>query len=1633
MIRIPSVQNYLTGLATDYVEDKTAAEVRLDKILISFPKDILLQGLYVGDYEKDTLFYAGELQVDVGIWDLLWNKIHIDEFSLKNATIRLQRRSADSNFNFQFILDSLSGTGKEKQEPTAEKQSMDFALGDISLENILFSYRDHVGGMKVENRVGLLEIEVGEVDLSKPGFGINEINLADSYANISITKKSPDSDTGSSAMPEIELKQLSLDDVRFRIKNEVENSELNVKLGRVDINADKTGLNEQRITLASLMIENTGVSYEFYSRPGQEQPGEEEAGMPETESWHISAYEAGLKGIDFSFNNKATEKQARGVDFQHLHIDGLNLQANELDYKGAEISVEVRDFSLREQSGFELQQLRADAYYNSKEARLDDLYMKTSNSLIRESLSVTSTSPGGITENLQKLELEVRLKNSRIAPDDIEYFVPGIFDELPVEIAQLDQVFLDADIQGRVEDIRIEQFMLRTMESVLIKAKGNLRGLPDAESLYMSLDPFRIRLTKTDLENLMADSLLTASVKIPEEMAISGELKGSLRDFKTENSINTSLGNLRTKISLQRENGQKPRYSAVIKSDTIALGKLLKNTTTFGPLKFELELTGEGFEPGQMKSGARLNIPLASFNNYTYRDVEFGLSADNDNYMVSGSIHDKYIDFVMDGEYVHDSTLPEIYLDLDLKAANLQALNLSERDLRVRGRLIADLEGSNTDNLNGKIKSKNALIVHNDELYPVDSLIFVAINDTAKTNLNIESTFLDASFKGNMKISMLGNSLQHHFNKYFFLGNDSLAGISNSQNFDFMVELKSSRLLKEIILPDLEEIETGKIKGHFDGEKEELSLDVNVPILVYGGNEIKSMQLSLRSDPQKLKSDFSIERLEMMGLHIDSLKLSSRARSDSLYNELQIKDREGDFKYRLVSVLTHNDTAYRLSFPGDRILLNYNEWSVPESNYILLGDFPARFRNISFSNGPQKVDLEMSREAFLVELSSFRLSNLTGILKTKTGEPVFNGIADGSLRIEQHAEGILLQANLSIDSSMLLGTGFGKMQIEAQQETPDKLTAELELSGKNEIRIIANEFSMKSQGPSELNLIIDKFALSTLQPMMSEQIKSISGFLKGELRLTNTLENPVLNGKLRLRYVNALFTLLGNRLNIPEADILVDNNDLTLDNIIIQDRQDNELTLAGTIKTDSLEKFVFDLNLQADHFTAIDQRKETDRIFYGRLTFSTNTDIKGPLSKPSINSDFTIEEDTDFKLSIQQASPSTVETEGIVEFVDKDRELNPILIDEEAAGIAFSASGIELNANIQTREDARFELIIDERAGDKLSIQGSSGLSLRLDESGRPTLTGRYNVSSGEYRLTLFNITRREFLIKENSYIMWTGNPMYARLYIDAVYNVRTAPINLISNQTGGGSASEMRQYKQKLPFNVNLMIRGHLLRPEISFGITLPPDKRNVFNGIVQARLNQLNQPGNESNLNKQVLGLLAFNQFMPQNPLKIEGGGFSSTARSSVSKLLSRQLNLFANKYIEGVNLTFDVRSYEDYTAEGAPEGRTELGVGLSKSFFNDRLEVRVGGNVELESAEYREETGFDDIAGDIVLVYKLTESGIYRVKAFRLSEYEQFEGSIIESGAALIFTKSFDTLKGFFKARNKEKDKEKEETSE
>jgi len=209
--------------------------------------------------------------------------------------------------------------------------------------------------------------------------------------------------------------------------------------------------------------------------------------------------------------------------------------------------------------------------------------------------------------------------------------------------------------------------------------------------------------------------------------------------------------------------------------------------------------------------------------------------------------------------------------------------------------------------------------------------------------------------------------------------------------------------------------------------------------------------------------------------------------------------------------------------------------------------------------------------------------------------------------------------------------------------------------------------------------------------------------------------------------------------------------------------------------------------------------------------------------------------------------------------------------------------------------------------------------------------------------------------------------------------------------------------------------MRGRLLKPEIGFRIDIPEAQRGALGGTIHAKLMQVN--AEESELNKQVFALLMLGRFVPSDPLSMagDGNGLTGIARSSVSSLLAAQLNRLTKKFVTAVDVNVGIESGQDYST-GTAENRTQLQLALSKSLFDERVTVQVGGNVDLEGRR-SQQNSLNSFSGDIKVGYKLTEDGRWQLLVFRQQAYEGvIEGDLTETGVGVVFTIDYDTLVGF-----------------
>jgi hypothetical protein len=566
-----------------------------------------------------------------------------------------------------------------------------------------------------------------------------------------------------------------------------------------------------------------------------------------------------------------------------------------------------------------------------------------------------------------------------------------------------------------------------------------------------------------------------------------------------------------------------------------------------------------------------------------------------------------------------------------------------------------------------------------------------------------------------------------------------------------------------------------------------------------------------------------------------------------------------------------------------------------------------------------------------------------------------------------------------------------------------------------------------------MNLDMQRLNLKSIQGFTMGNMSDAKGFLNGAFKITGTVDAPKVRGDIAFNDAAFRVTPLNSYYKVGSDKIVFNGDGILFNNFSLVDSADNKLSVDGAIYTQTFTDFRFNLEVNADNFMAVNSTEKDNELYYGKLFFDTKMRIKGDMDNPVIDGSLKINKETNLTLVLPQSDPGIADKEGIVEFVDQDDpDFNKVFVLPDSLN-KTDFTGMNLTMAIEIDPEAELTMVIDKGNGDFVRLKGEAELSAGIDPSGKISLTGKYELQEGYYEMS-FNFIKRQFKIDKGSSILWTGDPLSATLDVTAIYVAETAPIDLVGDQLGSASQAVRNTYKQKLPFNVLLKMKGELMKPEISFDIILPDGNYNVSTDIItnsKTKLEQLRQQPSE--LNKQVFALLLLNRFIGENPFASEAGsgGAETLVRQSVSKIISQQLNDFASDLIQGVELNFDLESTDDYTT-GQRENRTDLNVGLSKRLLNDRLKVSIGSSFGLEGPQQSNQQA-NNIAGDVAVDYSLSKDGRYLLRAYRKNQYQvALQGQVIETGLGFIITMDYNKFKELFeKSKIKKEDKKKENT--
>lgn len=1639
ILQFPKTQYYLTQKATQYISKKIKSTVELKEINIVFPKSIALSNLYVEDLHHDTLLYTHKLTVDVDLWDLLSKKISINDVLLEGLTANVYREYPDTSFNYSFIPTAFKQQNKDTLNAVVDtnKSAWAFSLKEIVLKKIYLSYKDTLSGINVILALDQFKTKINEFDLQKNKLYIDHIELKNT--NTTFTQTTPLKKEIKESSPndfDIKLNSLAFSNIKATYLNRIKKTDLRVDLGNLLVEINKLDLKNKQAEIENISLSKSNAIYtlnkkiEIADTLSKTITENEIASTDTKPKWKLIVEKLNLENNSVGYNNMNELILKNGMDFNHLTLYNTTIKAKNIYATPQRITVALTEMNLKEKCGFYLKNFTTNIVYSKHQIELANLNLQTNYSKVGNYIGIRFKDIRMLKDSLGSLSTKINLDKTSIAIKDILFFKPDLLQNPNLKNNENTVVTINAVINGKVDDLQLNKFEVFTQQHTLIKLKGTLKNIRSPQMMFANLTTINIETTKNDLYKLVDKKAIPPTIVIPETIKIAGAFKGYIKNFNTEIALHTSIGKITTAIKMNPDAGNNEQpYDAKISISNFDLGKLLNKPDMLGPLSMDATISGSGLDTNTVN--AKLNATIKSIvaNKYEYKNMLIKGEIHQQAFIGNIGIADENLAFDFDGEINMDKNNPLYNFKLDLKGADLNALNFSKKDMRISGLITSDLKGAKNKNIVGEASIKNLLFIKDGAKSSIESIVLKSVYSDKIAYISLKSPIATANFTGDIILKELPIILKNHLDTYFNSQQENKKEHLKPQKFKFNINLIDPTIFTDNLIPNLKTLSPGSIEGIYDSDAKKIKIDLTIQKVEYGGITLDTIQMNIVSDKEKLNYTLHVAKVASSSIKMDNIYFGGNVKNNKINFQLNSLKNDSTKMLALGGILKSIDKTFELRL-NPTIILNNTNWSVKENNHLDFTKEGIYADNLILLNNQQSISIQSisnNKPAPLeIKFKNFQMETLSRIIKNDT--TLAQGILEGRIVLKTADKQLGITSDLSIKEFAFKAVPLGNIALKVNNtENANKYNVNLTINGNQNNINLTGFYHADSTTKNNLNFLIDlnNLNLASMEPYTFGQAKNLSGNINGKITIEGTATSPILDGVINFKDCIVRPTFTNSLVKIANSKISLKSQEVRFEKFKIIDSLNNTAIVNGKVDINNLKKVIFDLHLKTANFLALSTTEKPNTLYFGVVYLNSDIYLKGTPDSPQLNINVKINKESEITYLKPQNVLKKKEHIGIVQFVDTI-PVNHIIMKENKEENTNTIKGMDLGASIEFDPNVKLKMIVDPISGDSLYIKGEGKLKLNINPNGTMSLVGKYNINSGGYHLKLNDFIQKDFKVGSESYVSWSGSVVNPYANIIGIYKIKTSPIDLVQDELAGMSPSAKNKYRNLLTFLVKLKMEGFVDSPQISFDIQQPESEKGALNGAVNAKLNQLRE--NENQLNKQVFALLTINRFIAEDPFESanENGGLSAASRSSASRILTSQLNQLSQKYVKGVDLNLGVNSYDDYSS-GKEEGRTQLQVGVSKQLLDDKLTVNVGGNIDVEG-EKAEQNNTSNIVGNVVIEYKLTDDGRYKLRGFRKNEYENaIEGELIKTGFGIMYTRNYNKFKQLFSKPISKEEKE------
>lgn len=1632
-LRLPVVQNFLKDKLVVYLEKKIKTKVSIDRVYVGFPNSLVMEKLYLEGQNKDTLLAVRKLDVGLHMLKLINSTADITSASMEGVRAHVVRKP-DGKFNFDYIIDAFA----TKDEEESSSKPFIISLDKINLKDIGVTFNDQQSRNDLKVYFRSFDTRVRTFDLDKNTYAFNDINLdglklklkQDLVEEVTENVEEKVDSLNQKKPMKIGLRGIKLTNFDIDYGDDNTKTFAKVLFKELSTKVNKLDLENNSYNISNVILSGADINANLYLPAENANPknSKQLTVKPEPEkALQLLLGKLLLNDVKVVYNNTAIAPTKTGMDFNHLNFSKMNLEARNFRMENNTFAGTVNSAEIQEARGLNIQKFNTDFVYEEKQAYLKDLYLQTPKTVLRDEIILNYNSIEQLSANPGTVRISANIRNSKIGFSDILNFVPTLRNTVPFNKYPNAILNVNALVNGTVNDLLIKDLKLSGLDQLKVSASGRIRNAMNPENLYYDLRIGELSSSGKTIFNLVPKNTIPSNISLPSFFSIKGTAKGTTKVVNANLKLTSTLGNagIVAQVDMRRKNHE--LYDVKANLQNLQIGKIIQNKD-LGSITAQISAKGESFDFKNAKANLKGYVNSVGYKGYRYQNMNLTGKINRGAYDVVLNSKDPNANVQLTASGIYDEKNPTVKVNGNIIKLDLNKLGLYEKPMIIAGKIDGDFTNLDPDHLNGYLNLQNFAFSDTKEVFPVQEVNVKAVSTADSTKINLNSQIADIELKGKYKLTQIFGSLLQTINQYYqFQKPDKAQKIEAGQYFTFNAKIKNDDLIRKFV-PDLKSFETINVVGNYDADTQKIEIDGQIPQVLYGENSIEDASLRVTNENQALQYNLDVASLKSESFALNRVNINGDVANNILNYHITTKDEKNTTRFLIAGNAKSLNDVTEISLNPNGLKLNYNDWTVAENNKIQISSNGIVADNFRLSNAGSEILLQSETNSpsspLNVSLKDFKIETITEIIKKDS--LLAKGTINGTAQLRNVTKDMTFTSDLNISDLMVYGSPVGNLAVKVNSTSPKLLNADIALSGNNnDVKVLGNYNT--SSSTFDLNMDINQLQMKSIQGFTMNAITNTEGYLSGNLKITGSTEKPNILGKVKFNNAGLMISQTGSDFRNINDEIDFTNRGIAFNQFKIKDKDGNSLALNGEILTQNYRDFTFNFDVNAKDFKVVNSEKSNEAIMYGTLAIDANLHVRGNLDLPKVDGRLAVTDNTDFTFVLPQSTPSVQEREGIVEFIDQDQVVLNKTIKADSLNTDSRIRGMDVNVNIEVHKEAQLSILIDKVNGDFVKLQGEAQLTGGIDPSGKTTLVGVYEVEKGSYELTV-SVLKRKFDIQKGSTITWTGEPTAANLDITAVYKTEAPPIDLLEQQLSGMSTADMNMYKQKIPFNTLLKMKGELLKPQITFDITTEEENNAVASSVVDnvnAKLAQLRTE--ESEMNKQVFALLLLNRFVGENPFQ-SGAGLSaeSMARQSVSKILSQQLNNLASGLIKGVDLNFDLESSEDYSS-GEKNTRTDLNVDISKKLLNDRLKVSVGSNFGLEG-EARQNENMTNIAGDVTVDYSLSKDGRYMLRAYRKNEYQvALQGQIVETGVGFIITLDYDKFREIFQKSRKNRARE------